>query len=91
MAISPRIHGLAPEERAKLDKLYQRSEDFNSFLEGLHSCYQYKAKTLHEAEELPKEAKIIMGYFEQLYEATAKLAEEHSALLGICRCGDKRH
>ncbi len=85
-----RLQGLAPNERAKLDQLFQRSEDFNSFLQGLHSCYQYNAKSLQSGEELPKEAQIIMSYFEQLYEATARLAEEHRMVLDICRCGEKR-
>lgn len=83
---SSRLHGLAPEERAKIEELYERASEFGDFLNGLHTCYQYKKKKLHNGNGLPREAEVLAGYFEQLYEATIQLAEEHSALLQMCKC-----
>ena len=50
----------------------------------------FSAKRAREGESLTRENEILMSYFDQLYEASAELADEHRRLLEICRCKDHR-
>lgn len=79
-----RIHGLCPQERAKLEGLFQRALDFDQFLQGIHTCYSYKSKDLEASEDLPQVAKFLRSHFEQLHAAALKLSEEHLQLLKMC-------
>jgi len=80
-----RIQGLCPQERAKLEELHLRALEFDQFLEGIHTCFQYKSKNLDQIENLPKEALFLKSHFEQLHEAAKTLSEEHKTLLNMCR------
>lgn len=79
-----RIHGLCPQERAKLEGLYQRALDFDQFLQGIFTCYSYKSKDLEASEDLPQVAKFLRSHFEQLHAAALKLSQEHLHLLRMC-------
>ena len=86
LAALVRIHGLCPQERAKLESLYQRALEFHQFLQGIHTCFTYKSKNLHLLENMPKEASFLKSHFEQLYEASSLLSQEHLDLLRMCHC-----
>jgi transcriptional regulator with XRE-family HTH domain len=80
-----RIHGLCPQERAKLDNLYQQGLAFQQFLNGIHTCFAYRTNDLQQKDELPKEAAFLKGHFEQLHEAASRMATKHLELLKMCR------
>lgn len=80
-----RIQGLCPQERAKLEGLFQKAVDFDEFLQGIHTCFCYKAKDLDNNDETPQVAKFLRSHFEQLYAAASKLSQEHLQLLRMCR------
>jgi transcriptional regulator with XRE-family HTH domain len=80
-----RIHGLCPQERAKLEGLYQQGLAFQQFLKGIHTCYSYRTNDLQQINELPKEAAFFQSHFEQLHEAAKRIATEHLELLRMCR------
>lgn len=84
LASVSRIQGLCPQERAKLEELRLRAQEFDQFLDGINTCFLYKAKNLEHIDNLPKEALFLKSHFEQLFEASKKLSEEHKALLNMC-------
>lgn len=84
-----RLQGLCPQERAKLEGLYEGALEFNNFLQGIYTCFSYKAKALDDVNELPKEAIFLRSHFEQLYTAAQQLAERHLKLLSMCRTKEK--
>ena len=84
-----RLQGLCPQERAHLVSLYHKAEAFDNFLHGIHTCFTYKAKGLQNIDNLPKEAHFLHSHFEQLYEAAARLSQEHLDLLRMCRCKEE--
>lgn len=88
---SVQVVHLGDNGRRRLAELDERSKDFHAFLTGLQTCYQYKAKSLKENGGLSRELEIVMTYFEQLYEATSELAQEHRHLLEMCRCRRNGH
>ena len=85
LASVSRIQGLCPQERAKLEELHLRAMEFEQFLEGINTCFRYKAKNLDQIEDIPKEVLFLKSHFEQLYEASKSLSEEHKTLLNMCR------
>jgi transcriptional regulator with XRE-family HTH domain len=87
---SSEVVHLGSNGRQRLNELYERSKDFHAFLSGLQTCYAYKAKSLRENGGLSREMEILMSYFDQLYEASAELAQEHQHLLELCRCKNHR-
>lgn len=81
-----RIEGLCPQERAKLEGLFQGAVEFEQFLQGIYTCFTYKAKELDSLSELPKEAQFLRSHFEQLHTAAQKLSQKHLQLLKMCHC-----
>ena len=80
-----RLHGLCPQERAKLEQLYVDALEFEAFLNGIHTCFSFKSRNLQEVENLPQEALFLKSHFEQLHSATQHLLQQHLRLLGLCR------
>ena len=81
-----RLQGLAPDEREKVDQLFQQSVDFRAFLKGIHSCYSYKINQLSKDSNSTKDVEVLKSYFEQLYEATDRISAEYQDLLNMCHC-----
>lgn len=88
MASLFRLHGLCPQERIKLESLYQKGIDFQNFLNGIHTCFTYKVNNF-ASEELPKQSHFLKSQFEQLYDAAHKHATQHLDLLRMCRTKDE--
>ena len=80
-----RLQGLCPQERAKLEGLYEGAMEFDKFLEGIYTCFAYKSKALDGLEDLPREAVFLRSHFEQLFNAAQQLSQRHLQLLSMCR------
>lgn len=86
-----RIHGLCPQERVKLEGLFQGALDFDQFLKGIYTCYSYKSKDLEKnSDDLPQVAKFLRSHFEQLHAAALKLSEQHLQLLRMCHTKEEK-
>ncbi|WP_367390539.1 helix-turn-helix domain-containing protein [Lewinella sp. LCG006] len=86
-----RIHGLCPQERAKLEGLFQGALDFDQFLKGIYTCYTYKSKDMEKNnQDLPQVAKFLRSHFEQLHAAALKLSEQHLQLLRMCHTKEEK-
>ena len=80
-----RLQGLCPQERAKLEGLYEGALAFDEFLQGIYTCFSYKSKALEGLENLPMEAVFLRSHFEQLFNAAQQLSQRHLQLLSMCR------
>ena len=80
-----RLQGLCPQERAKLEGLYEGAIEFDKFLQGIYTCFAYKSKALDSVEGLPQEAVFLRSHFEQLFNAAQQLSQRHLKLLSMCR------
>ena len=81
-----RLQGLCPQERAKLEGLYEGAIEFDKFLQGIYTCFAYKSKALDGMDEdLPREAVFLRSHFEQLFTAAQQLSQRHLKLLSMCR------
>lgn len=88
MASLSRIQGLCPKERSKLQKLYEAAQSFDDFLNGIQSCFLFKAKDLDQYENLPPNIDFLKSHFEQLHAASSKLINQHRELLLMCKSKD---
>ena len=79
-----RLRGMCPQEKATLDSLHVKSNEFKDFLDGIYTCFTYKTKKIDELENLPKETQFLQSHFEQLYQASKDLLVEHQRLLKMC-------
>ncbi|HKK74904.1 MAG TPA: helix-turn-helix transcriptional regulator [Saprospiraceae bacterium] len=64
-----------PEMRQYLD----RAEELQSVIDGLNICCRYKVKNMNG--DLPPEMQLIALHFDELYQATQTLLNQHLALL----------
>lgn len=80
-----RLQGLCPQERAKLEGLFEGALEFDKFLQGIYTCFSYKSKALDDVNDLPREAVFLRSHFEQLFNAAQQLSERHLQLLRMCR------
>jgi len=71
------------KEKEVIRQFMQKAEEIGEVIRGLHSCHQFKAKSL---DDLPKDMQIIMVNFEQLFDAAQALLHNHHALLDFIKC-----
>jgi len=71
------------KEKEVMRQFTQKAEELGEVIYGLHTCHQYKAKSL---DDLPKDMQIIMVNFEQLFDAAQALLRNHHALLDFVKC-----
>jgi transcriptional regulator with XRE-family HTH domain len=72
---NPGFHGLAPE---LVERLRQQSEEMGELFKSIRRCCQFSSES---SEDLPKECRTLLVYFDQLYEAADALLCNHQALL----------
>ena len=71
------------KEKEVIRQFMQKSEEISEVIYGLHTCHQFKAKSL---SDMPKDMQIMMVNFEQLYDAAQALINNHQALLDFIKC-----
>jgi transcriptional regulator with XRE-family HTH domain len=65
-------------ERAIIEHFAYIAEEIERVIEGLHSCCRFKTSNL---EEVPRDMRIVLTNFEQLYEAARTLLRNYRELL----------
>lgn len=74
---------LSQGERTLLEQFEERSAEIADFLESIQNCYQFKTK---DFEDLPRETKLVMHYYDQLHDVSQTLLRQHQALIDFVRC-----
>jgi len=71
----PGVNGLDPK---LVEALHRQSEEMGELFKSIRTCCQF---SFESGEELPKECRTLLVYFDQLYEAANALLCNHQALL----------
>ena len=78
---------LNANELELMEQFAKRAEELQSVIQSIHTCFQFKAKSMDSLEQ-SKEMMIIAMKFEELFDASENLLHNHHALIEFinCRC-----
>lgn len=83
VAASNNYQKVSKGEREVLRQFFNRAEEYQKVINGLHTCHQFKLKSF---SDLPKDMQVMMANFEQLYDAAQALLNNHKALIDFIKC-----
>jgi transcriptional regulator with XRE-family HTH domain len=78
-----RFENLSNGERQLVEQFREKLIELDSFVTSIHHCFQYKSKSL---EKIPREARIMMSYYEQLHDTFHALLRQHQSLIDFVSC-----
>ena len=66
----------------------KRSNELEKVINSIHTCFQFKARSLEEETLTDKHMLMVAMKFEELFDASKELIENHQALIDFinCRC-----
>jgi transcriptional regulator with XRE-family HTH domain len=84
---SNKFQKLNANEKELMDQFAKRAEELQSVIQSIHTCFQFKAKSMQGFEQ-SREMMIIAMKFEELFDASENLLHNHHALIDFinCRC-----
>lgn len=68
---------------ALIEQYAKKAEEIREFIEGLTKCINFKAQC---KEDLPKDLRHIIDYYEQLHDASLQLIHNHQTLIDFVKC-----
>lgn len=73
-------------EKEAIQQFAQKAEELDIVIQSIHTCFQYKLKSIEEEAPYAKDMKAISAKFEELFEATEALLEQHRAFIEFVNC-----
>ncbi|HMQ48644.1 MAG TPA: helix-turn-helix domain-containing protein [Saprospiraceae bacterium] len=73
-------------EKEVLQQFSQKAEELEGVIQSIHTCFQYKQKSMEEDAPYAKDMKAISAKFEELFEATEELLRQHQAFIEFVNC-----
>jgi transcriptional regulator with XRE-family HTH domain len=77
------------KDKALIDHQAKLSNELEAVINGLHTCHQYKLKSLEP--DAPRELQAFAHKFEELYDVAQKILENHKELLSFVSCRLKQN
>lgn len=71
-------------DKSIIEKQHDVTSEIETVINSLHTCHQFKVKSMNE--DTPRELKAMAHKFEELYEISYKLLENHKVLLDFVQC-----
>lgn len=83
---SEHYHEISSNEVELMEQFLRRSQELQSVIQSIHTCYDYKTKSLDEETKSAKAYQMASMKFEELFDASAELLNNHHALIDFVRC-----
>ncbi|MCB0663009.1 MAG: helix-turn-helix transcriptional regulator [Saprospiraceae bacterium] len=77
------------KDKSVIDHQEKISQELENVMNGLHTCHQFKLKTLEP--DAPRELQAFAHKFEELYDVANKILENHKELLSFVACRLKQN
>ncbi len=76
---------LSSNELELLQQFARRADELQEVVRSIHTCFHFKARSMGDMQE-PREMQMIAMKFEELYDASQDLMQNHRALIDFIKC-----
>lgn len=83
---SKHYHEIPSNEAELMEQFMRRAQELQSVIQSIQTCYDFKTKSLDEATKSSKAFQMANMKFEELFDASAELLNNHHALVDYVRC-----
>ncbi len=81
---------ISSNEAELMEQFQRRSQELQKVIHSIHTCYDYKSRSLPQEVKESKAYKMASMKFEELFDASEELLNNHHALIDFVRCRLKK-
>lgn len=87
---SEHYHETSSNEVELMEQFLRRAQELQQVITSIHTCYSFKAKSLSPDVKSSKAFQVTSMKFEELFDASEELLNNHHALIDFVRCRLKK-
>jgi len=82
--------GISSDETELMEQFLRRAEELQKVIQSIHTCFDYKSQSVDPETKETKAYQIACMKFEELFDASEELINNHHALIDFVRCRLKK-